>query len=421
MKYSGIPWIGSLPDSWQITKVKNCFYISKEKANECNPVVLSLARSGVKIRDISNNEGQLAASYENYNPVKPGDLLLNTMDLYSGANCNVSEVAGVISPAYANLRAKIDLNPKYFDYFFKTQYWSMAMFAHGKGISFDNRWTLNNDGLLNYFLPFPTLNEQNKIVEIIEKKCSEIDALIEIERQQIETLKELKKAEITKCITKGIDKCECKSSGFEWMGDIPEQWEIRRFKNLGECRNGLTYTPSDLCSSKEGILVLRSSNIQNNKLVLNDNAYVSCEIRAELMLKEGDILICSRNGSAKLIGKNVLIPSNLKATFGAFIIVYCCDHPEYVRYILSSSIFDHYLGTFLTVSVNQLTGANFMNIMFPYPKSETTRTQIVKFLDKRCSEIDGLIIAKNKKIESLNNYKKSLIFEYITGKKEVAA
>ena len=115
MKCSGVEWIGEIPDNWDVRKVKQCFYISKEQAHEENPTILSLARAGVKVRDISNNEGQLAASYDNYNPVMPGDLLLNPMDLYSGANCSLSEVSGVISPAYINLKKKVELNPKFYD------------------------------------------------------------------------------------------------------------------------------------------------------------------------------------------------------------------------------------------------------------------------------------------------------------------
>ena len=206
MKDTGIQWIGEIPNNWEIRKVKQCFYISKEKAHDSNPTILSLARAGVKIRDISNNEGQLAESYDNYNPVQPGDLLLNPMDLYSGANCSLSEVSGVISPAYVNLRKYIDLNPKFYDYYFKTQYWAMAMFAHGKGVSFDNRWTMNADAVLNYYIPFPSFEEQNKIVERINEKTSEIDSLIEIENQQIYKLKNYKQSVITDAVTKGLDK-----------------------------------------------------------------------------------------------------------------------------------------------------------------------------------------------------------------------
>lgn len=231
MKYSGIKWIGEIPDNWNVRKVKQCFYISKEQAHEENPIILSLARAGVKVRDISNNEGQLAASYDNYNPVMPGDLLLNPMDLYSGANCSLSEVSGVISPAYINLRKKVELNPKFYDYYFKTQYWAMAMFAHGKGVSFDNRWTMNAETLLNYYLPFTSSDVQDKIVDLINKKTAEIDSLIEIENQQIEKLKEYKQAVITEAVTKGLDNnLAMKDSGIEWIGKIPEGWNTIKIK-----------------------------------------------------------------------------------------------------------------------------------------------------------------------------------------------
>ena len=129
---TNIEWLPYINSSWKIGRVKDIFYVSKELSTKKNPTVLSLARSAVKIRDISNNEGQIAASYDNYNSVKVGDLLLNPMDLYSGANCNVSFVEGVISPAYSNLRAKVKLEPRFYDFYFKVQYWTMAMFAHGK-------------------------------------------------------------------------------------------------------------------------------------------------------------------------------------------------------------------------------------------------------------------------------------------------
>ena len=119
MKDSGIKWIGKIPLNWKIGKVKDVFTRKNEKANLENPTVLSLARSGVKVRDISNGEGQLAESYTNYNPVEINDLLLNPMDLYSGANCSVSKVEGVISPAYINLKAKGNNNSTYYDYYFK--------------------------------------------------------------------------------------------------------------------------------------------------------------------------------------------------------------------------------------------------------------------------------------------------------------
>ena len=181
MNSTGIVWCPSIPSDWEVRRVKDCFYISKVKAGTKNPVVLKLARSGVQVKDVTVNGGQMAESYDDYNPVQVGDLLVNPMDLYSGANCNVSEVEGVISPAYVNLRAKETLNPYYFDYYFKIQYWTMAMFAHGKGVSYDNRWTINAESVKAYELPFPSVSEQNAIVDIIKRKCTQIDALRALE------------------------------------------------------------------------------------------------------------------------------------------------------------------------------------------------------------------------------------------------
>ena len=129
MKASGIEWIGEIPADWSTERVKHIFTRKNEKAMQENPTILSLARDGVKVRDISNNEGQIAESYYNYNPVEEGDLLLNPMDLYSGANCSISKVQGVISPAYINLKANAGVSPAFYDYYFKVQYWLMAFFS----------------------------------------------------------------------------------------------------------------------------------------------------------------------------------------------------------------------------------------------------------------------------------------------------
>lgn len=229
MKDSGVEWIGEIPREWEVGKVKNCFVRKNEKAKQENPIILSLARSGVKIRDISTGEGQIAESYFNYNPVEKGDLLINPMDLYSGANCSVSKVCGVISPAYINLKSINGNNSTYYDYYFKTQYWSMVFFAHGKGVSFDNRWTLNTETLFNYFIPIPPLEEQEKIANYLDKKVSDIDLIIEKTKATIEDYKKYKHSIITEAVTKGINpNVEMKDSGIEWIGEIPREWEVKK-------------------------------------------------------------------------------------------------------------------------------------------------------------------------------------------------
>ncbi len=278
---------------------------------------------------------------------------------------------------------------------------------------------LNQENLKLICVPVTDYEHQNRIADYIRKKCTEIDSLISDIQQQIETLEQYKRSIITEAVTKGLDPdVEMRDSEIEFIGKVPKHWEIRRMKTLGTVRNGLTYTPQDICDENEGTLVLRSSNVQNGKISLNDNVYVSCEIKSDLMVKYGDILICSRNGSRELIGKNAII-KNLNATFGAFMMIFRSESPEYLYYILNSHVFSYYLGTFFTSTINQLTGFNFGNMKVAFCPNVCEQQKIVEYLDKKCIEIDGIITEKKQQIETIEEYKKSLIFEYVTGKKEV--
>lgn len=201
MKGSGIEWIGDIPKHWEIIKIKDAFTRKNSKANIEKPVILSLARSGIKIRDISNNEGQLAADYSNYNPVDINDLLLNPMDLISGDNCNISKVKGVISPAYINLRFMQGTNPEFYNLYFKNLYWSKVFFAHGKGVSFENRWTLNYETLSQMKIPYPPILEQDRIADYLVNKIKTTDDTIANKQKQLETLEEYKKSLIYEYVT----------------------------------------------------------------------------------------------------------------------------------------------------------------------------------------------------------------------------
>lgn len=419
LKDSKTRWLGQIPTDWDMVRVKDCFDRKNKKANQKNPIVLSLARSGVKIRDITSNEGQLAADYTNYNPVAKDDILINPMDLVSGDNCNISKVEGVISPAYVNLRYKKGINPRFYNYYFKLQYWLGAFFAHGYGVSFDNRWTLSYEALSKYPIVLPPSEEQIKIADFLDEKCAEIDNLSEDIQKQIDILNNYKKSVITRAVTKGLDpNAEMKDSGIDWIGQIPKGWEMLRIKNLGTARNGLTYSPNDLATEEDGTLVLRSSNVKDGKINLEDNVYVSCKIPSNLMVKKGDILICSRNGSRELIGKNAII-DDIHATYGAFMMVYRSIDPEYLYYILNSEVFSYYLGTFFTSTINQLTGQNFNNMKIVFCPDKNERAKIVEYLKEKTLDIDYSIQIKRQQLDNLNTYKKSIIYEYVTGKKRV--
>ena len=204
-----------------------------------------------------------------------------------------------------------------------------------------------------------------------------------------------------------------KYSGIEWIGDIPEHWEVIKLKYLGICKNGLTYSPDNVVDEDKGILVLRSSNIQDGKLVFEDNVYVNLQ-NDLFKIQKGDILICSRNGSRSLIGKNAIIDKEIKAYYGAFMMIYRCKSPKYMYYILNSNIFKYYLGSFFTSTINQLTGENFKNIIIPYTFNDVEQQKIAAYLDKKCASIDSIIDKEQKLIEKLKEYKQSLITETVT-------
>lgn len=191
------------------------------------------------------------------------------------------------------------------------------------------------------------------------------------------------------------------------------EWETTKIKYNGVYWNGLTYSPQDLCDENEGTLVLRSSNIKDGQMTYYDNVYVKCPIESKALIKKNDILICSRNGSKELIGKNAIYTKDEKMAFGAFMMIYRCKNPRYMYYVLNSDIFKENIGLFSTSTVNQLTGAIFGNIKFPLPP-EIIQKQIVQLLDPRCAKIDSLKNDIEKQIETLEQYKKSVITEAVT-------
>lgn len=279
---------------------------------------------------------------------------------------------------------------------------------------------INVEDCKNLKIPVPSLSEQQKIADYLDKKCSKIDEQKANYEKSIELLKEYKQSLITEAITKWLDKnVEMKDSGIDWIGDIPKHYEIRRVKYTWDYRNWLTYSPADLCW-EEWTLVLRSSNIQWWKLDFEDNVYVSCKVDEDLIVRNWDILICSRNGSQKLIGKNAVISNLENTSFWAFMMIYRSYYvPKYMYYILNSNIFEYYKWMFLTTTVNQLTGGSFWNMKIPFCTDTKEQKQIADYLDKECSKIDKVIAYREQMIEKLDEYKKSLIYECVTGKKEI--
>lgn len=413
MKDSGIEWIGEIPEDWNMKRVKHSFRRKNEKAMQEDPIVLSLARSGVKIRDVSNNEGQVAESYYNYNPVEVDDILINPMDLYSGDNCNISKVTGVISPAYINLKNNDYVNPNFYNYYFKTQYWLMAFFAHGKGVSFENRWTLNTETLMNYPIVNPSYIEQKRISNYLDTHCTLIDQTIEKQKQVIEKLKQYKQSIITEAVTKGLNpNVPMKDSGIEWIGEIPQTWKIIRVKYLLEEINdkSLSGMEEPLSMSQiRGIIPSKELDIPNpstsyvgNKIVKIDDLVFN-KLKAHL----GVFSVSKYEGIVSPDYAVYRNKGNCNVTFIEYLFKTTKSINEFKKYIKG-----------VGAGLSRLYTSDLFDIKIALPDLQE-QVKIAGYIVSRILEVDSSIMVKEKTIEKLEYYKKSLIYECVTGKREV--
>ena len=426
LRSSGIEWIGDIPRSWKLLKGKYLFRLRNEKGNSIELQLLSPTQkygvipqqmyeelSGMTAVKLDDN-----ADLSTFKSIYEGDFCISLRSFQGGFE--YSNYNGVVSPAYQVFYKTTDLCDTYYRYMFKDRGFIEKMtsytktFRDGKSISFTD--------FGNSLIPVPPIDEQERIACFLDTECVRVDAVIEQTRASIEEYKKLKQSVITQAVTKGIRPDRpMKDSGIEWIGEIPESYKVERVKHLGSYRNGLTYTPDDVVDEGQGTLVLRSSNVQQGKLCFEDNVYVDAEIPERLMVQKGDIIICSRNGSRELIGKCAIVENDLVASFGAFMMIFRGDSPKYMYYILNSSVFKYYLSTFLTSTINQLTGSNFGNMAIVWCNDISEQNEIVDYLDKETAKIDTLISQKETLLAELESYKKALIFEYVTGKKEVPA
>lgn len=420
-KDSGIAWIGEIPEHWEVCSIKQ---IMKNKSIKGfpNETVLSLYRDfGIIPKDSrDDNHNVTSEDTSNYKLVENGDFVINKMKAWQGSMA-ISDFKGIISPAYYICKIfSPKVVRKYIHYLLRDESYKAEYMRLSTGMRI-GQWDLNIDDFLQINTILPLLSEQQSIATYLDQKCGEIDELITMQEEMITKLQSYKQSVITEAVTKGLDKnVPLKDSGIEWIGKIPEHWDVKRLKYFGNNYNGLTYSPNDICNSQEGTIVLRSSNIKDNKLCFDDNVYVNKEIPTKLFVNKGDILICSRNGSASLIGKVALIETDIKATFGAFMMIFKGNniHHKYLYYIVTSCI-SQYKWLFTTATINQLTSSMLGEIFAPFICDRLEQQSITDYLDRKCSEIDELISIKQQKIEKLKDYKKSLIFECVTGKRKV--
>ncbi len=412
--------IGVIPEDWIIGRVKYAFYRKKEKSNEIDPIVLSLARSGVKIRDISNNEGQLANSYEGYNPVVPGDLLLNPMDLYSGANCSISKVSGVISQAYFNLGAKNEIEPRFYDYFFKTQYWAMALFARGRGVSFDNRWTLNYENLKNMPIPIPTYKEQIGIADFLDEEVEKIDNAISKAIESVEDYEQWKRGIVRDIVTKGLRNAKTtKDTHVDWIGDIPEEWECIKVKYAATISRGLfNHRPRNDERLYDGPYpFIQTGDVARAGQYITEYKQTLSELGKSVSKKfpKGTLTmtIAANVGDVAILGFDAYFPDSVLG----FVPKEKVDN-KYLYYIFYA-MKQEFVKTAIVSTQLNLNIERVKELRIPITYNTDEQKDIVEYLDKKCGIIDRMISEKYKLIDDLEAYRKSIIFELVTGKRRV--
>jgi len=262
----------------------------------------------------------------------------------------------------------------------------------------------------------PEIHEQCAIIAHLDRETARIDALVSKKTRFIELLREKRQALITNAVTKGLDPTvSMKDSGVEWLGQVPNEWDVTPLKYIGSAIIGLTYSPEDVVEEDEGTLVLRSSNIQDGRITLDDKVFVKANIPHHLITRLGDILICSRNGSRSLIGKNGMIDSASEGlSFGAFTTVFRTKHYKFLYYVLNSSLFKFQAGRFLTTTINQLTTETLNSFEIPLPPSDE-QDLITEYLDRETLRLDTIISKTERSIELLKERRCALITAAVTG------
>ena len=428
-KDSGVAWIGEVPKHWEVKKMNyHCSTITDFVASgsfadlKRNVQYLEEPDYAMLIRtvDLSSNDKKQPpvyiskSSYEflsNSNLVG-GEIILPNI----GAVGNVYIVPKLykhMSLAPNAIMVKSYGKDKYLYYYFKSKPGVDSLTLIGKSTVQDK---FNKTELRSLRVLVPPVTEQVAIAAYLDTHCAKIDNLISIQQKRIALLQELKQSVITHAVTKGLNpNVEMKQSGVEWIGDVPKHWEVKPLKFTGTFGNGLTYSPKDVVDN--GILVLRSSNIQNSSLSFEDNVYVS-KVSRDLLVNKGDIIICSRNGSAALVGKSAFVDKELNATFGAFMMRYIPNIEKKYGFYLFQTAIGQYKGYFSTTTINQLTKTTIDEIKVPLAMAEE-QAAIASYLDRKCTTINTSISNAQHQIELLQEYKQSLITEVVTGKRKV--
>ena len=409
MKDSGIEWIGEIPGDWTI-KPLYCFFAERKNENilgkEDN--LLSLSYGKVIRKDINTNEGLLPSNYNGYNIVEAGDIVIRPTDLQNdqrSLRTGLVTERGIITSAYIALKPLSNINSRFYHYLLHTYDTLKVFYNMGGGV----RQGLNYDEFTKLKIFSPSPSEQHRIADFLDNECGKIDSIIADVEKQIEILEQYKRSVITTIVTKGMSSDIHIRERDQWFGGIPIQWEIARIGSLYKLRNTKVndrdYAP--LSVTMQGVVpqleTAAKTNAHDDRKLVRKGDFV-INSRSD---RRGSCGISSQDGSVSLINIVLTPLQNM--------------NPSYYNWLFHSVGFSdefYKWGHGIVDDLWTTTWQDMKNIVIPVPPLEEQQA-IADYLDKKCAEIDGVIADKQRQLDVLENYKKSIIYEYVTGKKEV--
>ena len=409
MKDSGIDWIGKIPDEWTARQIRYLFEIRDERnykpLSEVNLISVYTDKGVLQHNDIEQTTGNKAQNADGYKHVYKNDLVVNIILCWMGA-LGISDFDGVTSPAYDVYSPKnLDLIfPKYYHYLFRTPQFNGKCYTEGRGIM-QMRWRTYSSEFKSIKVPFPPLSEQTKIAGFLDKKCSEIDSVIEESKKSIEEYKAWKQSVIFEAVTGKNNRKKWKQEKLKYLADY-------NIESLSEETNDdFNFDYIDIGSVKFGEGIVSKENM---------NFKVSPS-RARRIVKEGDVIISSVRTYLRAIAR--IEKSDVPQIVSTGFVVFTPNKEkitsDFFYYAISSeSLIEQVEANSVGISYPAINAIDIANFKIPLP-SIKEQEEISIEIDAKCAQIDSLISEKQSLIKDLAEYKKSLIFEAVTGKRRV--
>lgn len=437
MRDSGVAWIGKIPSTWELKTIKQLLIERNEKNRDLEvKTILSLsAKDGVTLYNSENHSGNKPREdLSDYKIVREDDIVVNSMNILSGA-VGLSAYTGVVSPVYYIYYPRFNDSIEYLYYIFKTFEFQRSLRGLGNGILIKE----TEDGGLNTIrmripskklgmqeLPVCPVEEQIAIVRILNKKVNEVDTLIANVQAQIEKLKAYKQSVITEVVTKGLNpNATMKNSGLDWIEAIPDTWETSPLKVLFSFGKGLPITKENLTESGAPVISYGQIHAKWNTGVTThpelyrfvDESYL--DTNPDSLVKKGDMIMADTSEDKDGCGNCAYIDTEDTVFAGYHTIILKSLTDINTKYLAYLFLTDHWRSQLR----KNVSGVKLFSVSKRILSSTTvllpdSADEIVAYLDKKCSQIDSLIRIKQSKIEQLELYKKSMIYEYVTGKKE---